>query len=81
MTRPTLAVGPEAPEFGSWNWIGADLLDGPIAQSWSVSSFADPNHPPTADVIVFLKFLPSSERLRPRCDSRRGHSAGSTVRR
>ncbi len=50
-----LALGPELPEFGSWNWLGADLARG-LANDFSVEIFKDDL--PESDVVVFIKFLP-----------------------
>ena len=57
MTIPHLriAIGPEAPEFGSWNWIGADLAQ--ALGGWhNVLTFTD--EVPPVDVVLFIKFKP-----------------------
>ena len=58
----TLAVGPCLPTFGSWNWIAGDILKG-FSSKWTVISFDDPDNPPAADIVLFLKFKPLAPRL------------------
>ena len=53
--RLRIAFGPKAPEFGSWNWIGADLCR-ELARDCDTLTFRD--HVPECDVAVFIKFLP-----------------------
>lgn len=62
MTRVTVAVGPELPEFGSWNWLGAGLAEA-LRPEVEAISFKDLLNPPVANVIVFLKFAPPAEIL------------------
>jgi hypothetical protein len=65
MTR--IAFGPEAPEFASWEWIGADLCRA-LSQNYSTTTFCD--DVPLCDVAVFIKFKTSADeltRLRQRC--------------
>lgn len=59
MNRLRVAIGPELSEFGSWNWIGCDLVDS-LREQHQVLVFSDVAEPPEADVIIFLKFKPSS---------------------
>ncbi|MEJ7592631.1 MAG: hypothetical protein WKF77_13860 [Planctomycetaceae bacterium] len=62
MTRVTVAVGPGLPEFGSWNWLGAGLVEA-LRPEVEAISFKDLQNPPAANVIVFLKFAPPAEIL------------------
>jgi hypothetical protein len=57
-----IAIGPRLPEFGSWQWLGEGLTDF-LTPRYEISHFQDPQHPPAADVVVFLKFLPPDETL------------------
>ena len=58
-----VAIGPELPEFGSWNWLGIGL--GVVLQSTcQTSTFTNAHHPPAADIVVFLKFKPPLETLK-----------------
>lgn len=55
-----IAFGPEAPGFGSWEWIGEDLcrqLGEGVATTFR-------ERIPPCDVIVFVKFKPAVEQLR-----------------
>jgi hypothetical protein len=55
-TPPTIAFGPEAPGWGSWEWVGADLvdaLDGPFR----TRSFAA-WEAPACDAVVVVKHAP-----------------------
>lgn len=63
MKRVQIAIGPELPDFGSWNWIGRDVLDG-FSPEYHTEAFSEIDSPPEADVTIFLKFKPSAERLR-----------------
>lgn len=56
----TIAIGPELPEFGSWNWLGADLI-ATLSDRFEMRAFRE--EIPAADVCVFLKFLPPSDIL------------------
>lgn len=55
-----IAIGPEALQFGSWNWIGSDLA-AEFRKQHRVSVFRDVV--PDADYVIFVKFLPDAERL------------------
>ena len=57
-----IAIGPENPDFGSWNWIGRSLVEG-LRSPFLAETFRDPFNIPTADIIVFLKFKPSCRQL------------------
>ena len=57
MSTLRIAVGPELPEFGSWNWIGGHMLSS-LPDEFSVDAFSPGQLPERADVVVFLKFLP-----------------------
>lgn len=59
--RARIAFGPEAPAFGSWWWLGADLASS-LAGRYRTSTFRDEVGP--ADVVVIIKFLPPQEILR-----------------
>jgi hypothetical protein len=59
--RPSVAFGPVAPEFGSWNWLGADLATA-LASEFLVATFTD--SPPPYDVVVYIKFKPPLARWR-----------------
>lgn len=56
MSRSRLAFGPEAPGFGSWDWIGADLCWALQHWGWETTVFHD--EVPDVDVAVFVKFKP-----------------------
>ncbi len=61
-----IAFGPEAPGFGSWEWVGQDLAQelGPER----ACTFRDVV--PECEVVVFVKFKPSPDQLlslRERC--------------
>jgi hypothetical protein len=58
--RFRVALGPEAPEFGSWQWLGADLAK-ELAGDCEVSRFQE--EIPPADVVIFFKFLPDLQTL------------------
>lgn len=57
-----IAAGPALPEFGSWRWIGDDLIR-KLSPHFVVDSFSNADCPPQADVVIFVKFLPSVECL------------------
>jgi glycosyltransferase involved in cell wall biosynthesis len=59
--RPTIAIGPELRDFGSWQWLGADLIAN-LTPDDDVRAFAAEDWP-LADVAVFIKFLPAQQRL------------------
>ncbi len=59
--RARITFGPELPEFGSWNWLGADLARG-LANDFSVTIFRE--EIPAVEVAVFIKFLPPEVELR-----------------
>ncbi len=62
MSRLRVAVGPELPDFGSWNWLGVGLIDA-MRPDVDAVSFSDGRNPPAANVVVFLKFKPTAEIL------------------
>lgn len=62
MKRLRVAFGPEAPAFGSWEWVGADLCQALAVMGHATSVFRDAI--PDCDVIVFVKFKPSATELR-----------------
>ena len=53
MKRLRVAFGPEAPAFGSWEWVGADLCQALAAVGHETTTFRDAV--PNCDVIVFVK--------------------------
>ncbi|MBI1349377.1 hypothetical protein GC163_24180 [bacterium] len=59
--RRRIAIGPENPAFGSWNWLGVDLGQA-LAQPYDVEFFRDSI--PGTDLLIFIKFLPAVETLR-----------------
>lgn len=63
MTISHIAIGPEAPEFGSWDWIGSTLREACADVGMQVETFADPAAPPPAEIVIYVKFLPTAERL------------------
>lgn len=58
--RLRIALGPENPGFGSWNWLAVDLAN-ELAPEYDVAFFRDAV--PAADVIVIFKFLPDTQSL------------------
>lgn len=60
--KTQVAIGPELPEFGSWQWIGQDLVKG-LSASCEVATFSDPENVPAAEITVFLKFKPPLPQL------------------
>ncbi len=57
-----VAIGPKLPEFGSWNWLGEGLSQN-LHLPFAVEQFADVVHPPEADIVIFIKFLPPPQQL------------------
>ena len=55
-----IAIGPELRDFGSWIWLGSDLVDF-LADHLSSVTYRDDIC--DADVIVFIKFLPDAKIL------------------
>jgi len=62
MSETCVAIGPELSGFGSWNWLGAGLINA-LGPDVHAVSFRDVATPPTVDVVVFLKFKPPVEIL------------------
>lgn len=66
--RPTLAIGPVLPGWGSWGWVGEFLLkhlDGPFATT-PFSAWDEPS----ADAVLVVKHAPPAgwaERVARRC--------------
>lgn len=58
--RHVIAFGPEAPGFGSWEWVGQDLVE----ELGGAHAVAFRDSVPECDVVVFIKFRPSAEELR-----------------
>jgi hypothetical protein len=57
----SVSFGPQIPDFGSWNWVGADTAAF-LADEFDVHVFDDAI-PPT-DIVVFIKFRPDLQVLR-----------------
>jgi glycosyltransferase involved in cell wall biosynthesis len=53
----TIAVGPALPGWGSWEWIGADLLRGLAPRCTAFQDWEEP----TADVVVVVKHIPPED--------------------
>lgn len=51
----TLAIGPQRPGIGSWEWLGADLGE-ELIRHYRVAPFADTI--PSCDVVILIKELP-----------------------
>jgi hypothetical protein len=60
--RQSISIGPELPEFGSWNWLGKWMIE-TLSPTFDVTTFSDHENPPPTDVVVFLKFKSSTIRL------------------
>lgn len=58
--RCRVAFGPEVPGFGSWDWVGADLCEA-LGEFHQTFTFRDVI--PACDVVVFVKFHPTADRL------------------
>ena len=54
--KPTLAVGPRMPDWGSWNWLGPFFLNAG-REDFIVRTF-EPGETPAADLVVVVKHLP-----------------------
>jgi hypothetical protein len=57
-----VAIGPKLPEFGSWNWLGEGLTEN-LRHPFLVEQFRDIDHPPAAEIVVFIKFVPKPQLL------------------
>jgi len=55
-----IAFGPEALGFGSWEWVGRELIE----ELGAERAVAFRDEVPECDVVVFVKFKPSVEELR-----------------
>jgi hypothetical protein len=51
--RPVVAVGPEMPGWGSWDWVGADSLQ-QLSKSFAVAPFRGPDVP-DCDLVLLVK--------------------------
>lgn len=59
----SIGIGPELPEFGSWNWIGRDWRE-MLGETYHISTFSDLNAcPRDVDAVIFVKFKPDASRL------------------
>jgi hypothetical protein len=56
-----VAFGPEAPGWGSWDWVGADLRDELTGAFRTVAFHGD--EVPDADVVVVVKHAPPQARV------------------
>lgn len=52
-TSPTVAIGPEMPGIGSWDWVGRDFVE-QLRQQFSVTVWRDV--PPPSDIVVVVKY-------------------------
>ena len=52
-SRATVAVGPAMPGWGSWEWVGADLLPA-LGGHFATSTF-EAGEEPEADVVLLVK--------------------------
>lgn len=59
--RPVVAFGPELPGFGSWDWVGHDLVDA-LGNRFDVVTFRD--DPLACDILVLIKWRPEFDVLR-----------------
>ncbi|MFO0811981.1 MAG: hypothetical protein U0796_02115 [Gemmatales bacterium] len=57
MSKPLLHVGPVMPGWGSWEWLGQELIP-EWQQSWDVSTFDYDQEPPTHGTLVLIKHPP-----------------------
>lgn len=57
-----VVVGPQNEAFGSWNWLGQGFVN-QLGKPFSVMTFHDVDHPPHAEIVVYVKFRPSAQRL------------------
>ena len=58
-----VAIGPENPSFGSWQWVARSLMDG-LQAPFETVSFRHADEAAECAVIVFVKFLPPLEMIR-----------------
>ena len=58
MTSPerSVAIGPEMPDWGSWEWVGADVAR-ELAKYYPTATYP-PGVMPDADVVVVVKHRP-----------------------
>src|SRR4029077_15886972 len=56
--RPVIAFGPRLPDFGSWDWVGADIAD-ELSREFDVRIFD--HEVPLCDLVVFVKFKPAAD--------------------
>ncbi|MCA9031885.1 MAG: hypothetical protein KDA66_13810, partial [Planctomycetaceae bacterium] len=62
-----IAFGPQADKFGSWKWIGQDLVDELGPERAAVFRYVIP----PCDVVIFIKFKPSLPHLKALKPSRK----------
>lgn len=60
-SRRRIAFGPVMPGFGSWEWIGAELVDS-LSGRFETMTFRD--EIPDCDAAVFVKFRPDASQVR-----------------
>ncbi|MEX1028256.1 MAG: hypothetical protein WD049_09675 [Candidatus Paceibacterota bacterium] len=61
-TTIRIALGPQLTDFGSWHWLGEGLASW-LQPPFEAVRFADIDDPPVADIVLFVKFLPSDDVL------------------
>jgi hypothetical protein len=66
--KATLAIGPEMPGWGSWEWVGADVAR-ELAKYFRVVT-CPPSVFPDADVVVVVKHPPSAAWAGDLCSGR-----------
>ena len=59
--RDIVAIGPERPTFGSWNWIGAEMA-AELSEHFTTCVFRE--QVPDCDAVIFIKSRPAADRLR-----------------
>src|SRR5438094_7821053 len=61
-SSPTVAIGPETPGWGSWDWVGQDLVTA-LARYYSTSKFGW-EEVPRADIVIIVKHALSASVVR-----------------
>jgi hypothetical protein len=62
-TKLRVAIGPENPSFGSWQWVGMSLITA-LKAKFETVVFSNAELVNDCSIIVFIKFLPTFERLK-----------------
>src|SRR2546426_3940302 len=60
--NPVVALGPEMPGWGSWQWIGLDLCQ-QLSQHFHTVTFSGADAP-SCDVAIFIKHAPPVDLVR-----------------